>query len=146
MIDVKKSHQVGYPIEKVFHVVKDVAQYQTFIPWCLKSIILEEAPSHENEFYADLTVGAGPFQETYRSYVMCSPFYSIQVRCSEKPLKHLETMWTFKEISKNKTEVMFEIKLSLSSKLLQSMVRKVFEKSAEKIFLAFESRLKQLYG
>ena len=141
-IHVIKEHTVSYPIKQVFELVADVTQYEEFIPWCSKSVVLEKKEDHA--FEADLTVGFGPFEETYRSQVACTPYREIYVRCHEKPLKHLETRWQFEEVSPTQTKVTFEINFSLRSRLFQTMIKAAFQQSMDQVLQAFEKRLAEL--
>lgn len=143
MIHAVKEHVVQAPIEKVFELVSDVAQYEAFIPWCLKSVVLEGGAPEV--FQADLTVGFGPFEETYRSQVTCTAPTSIQVSCQEKPLKHLETLWRFEKISGTQTKIHFEIQFALHSRLFQGMVKSLLDESMIQVLQAFEKRLKSTY-
>tara|TARA_B000000565_G_scaffold255889_2_gene238772 strand:- start:5299 stop:5730 length:432 start_codon:yes stop_codon:yes gene_type:complete len=141
-LTIQRSHISDHSIEKVYGVVADVESYQDFIPWCQKSEIVSTDSS--NFFQADLKVGLGPLSETYRSHVTCTPHSKIHVLCKEKPLKYLESTWTFEDLPNNKTKIQYDMHLALQSSFFQGMIKRVLQESADQIFKAFDQRLNSL--
>jgi|AntRauTorckE6833_2_1112554.scaffolds.fasta_scaffold30806_2 ribosome-associated toxin RatA of RatAB toxin-antitoxin module len=142
-LSIHKSHISPFPIEAVYKVVVDVEHYQDFIPWCQKSTIVKRI--NDNHFKADLKVGLGPLSDTYRSTVECDPFSRIHVFCQEKPLKHLESTWTFKELSEQQTQINYDMIFSLQSSFFQGMIQKILQQSTDQIFTAFDQRLAHVH-
>ena len=75
-----------YPPALVLHVVTDVANYREFVPWCVDSRVMQDAPAgadvpaplrtdpghaghHHTEFFGELSVGFKLFAERYVSRV-----------------------------------------------------------------------------
>ena len=50
--------------EQMFDLVYDVAKYPEFLPWCVAARVRSRT---EQELVADLTIGYGPFRETFTS-------------------------------------------------------------------------------
>ena len=68
---------------------------------------------------ADLTIGKGPFKDTYKSDVKFNKKEdSIYVTNLDGPLNHLENKWQFKE-ENNLTEVSFEIDFELKNQFFK---------------------------
>jgi coenzyme Q-binding protein COQ10 len=57
---------LAYSAEELFTVVADIKDYPSFVPWCSGARILKE---DLQQIIADLVIGFGPFQETFRSQV-----------------------------------------------------------------------------
>ena len=95
---------------------------------------------------ADLTIGKGPFKDTYKSDVK---FYknddSIYVTNLDGPLKHLENKWHFKEIN-NLSEVSFEIDFELKNDFLNIIMTKSFQFGLNKIADSFQKRAEELFS
>ena len=89
---------------------------------------------------ADLTIGKGPFKDTYKSDVKYNKKEdSIFVTNHDGPLKHLENMWLFKQ-ENNITEVSFEVDFELKNEFLNIVMTKSFQFALDKIADAFQKR------
>ncbi len=58
---------VPYTPDQLFDVVADVAKYPQFLPWCVGARIRSRTA---NMLTADLTIGFGPFRETFTSHAI----------------------------------------------------------------------------
>ena len=132
--------------EQLIDLVLDIEKYPQFVPFCLSSKVYER-----NEkgnlllIVADLTIGKGPFKDTYNSDVKFNKNEdTIYVTNLDGPLKHLENKWYFKEIN-NFTEVSFDVDFELKNNLLNSIMKKSFNLGLEKIADAFEKRAIELF-
>ena len=95
---------------------------------------------------ADLTIGKGPFKDTYKSDVKFNKNEdSIYVTNLDGPLKHLENKWHFKEIN-NLSEVSFEIDFELKNDFLNIIMTKSFQFGLDKIADAFQKRAEMLFS
>ena len=76
---------------------------------------------------ADLTIGKGPFKDTYKSDVKFDNENStINVTNIGGPLNHLENNWNFNE-TKGGTEIFFDIDFEIENKFLNVLMSKSFE-------------------
>ena len=95
---------------------------------------------------ADLTIGKGPFKDTYKSDVKFNKKNdSIYVTNLDGPLKHLENKWHFKEENKI-TEVSFDVDFELKNDFLNIIMTKSFQFGLDKIADAFQKRAKDLFS
>ena len=95
---------------------------------------------------ADLTIGKGPFKDTYKSDVKFDKKEdSIYVTNLDGPLKYLENKWQFKE-DKSITEVSFEVDFELKNKFLNIIMTKSFQFGLDKIADAFQKRAEELFS
>ena len=94
---------------------------------------------------ADLTIGKGPFKDTYKSDVKFDKENStINVTNIGGPLNHLKNNWKFNE-TKGGTEISFDIDFEIENKFLNVLMSKSFEFGLNKIADAFQRRAEDLY-
>ena len=133
--------------EQLIDLVLDIEKYPQFVPFCLNSKVYER--NEKDDFLtiiADLTIGKGPFKDTYKSDVKFNKKDdSIYVTNLDGPLKHLENKWHFKEIN-NLSEVSFEIDFELKNDFLNIIMTKSFQFGLDKIADAFQKRAEELFN
>ena len=131
--------------EQLIDLVLDIEKYPIFVPFCLDAKIHEK--KKQDNFLlivADLTIGKGPFKDTYKSDVKFNKKEdSIYVTNLDGPLKHLENKWQFKDENK-KTEVSFEVDFELKNRFLNIVMTKSFQFGLDKIADAFQKRAEDL--
>ena len=139
LIDCKK--------DQLIDLVLDIEKYPEFVPFCLGSKIYEKKDKGDQLLIiADLTIGKGPFKDTYKSDVKFNKNEdSIYVTNLDGPLKHLENKWHFKEIN-NLSEVSFEIDFELKNDFLNIIMTKSFQFGLDKIADAFQKRAEELFS
>ena len=133
--------------EQLIDLVLDIEKYPQFVPFCLNSKIYEKKEKGGLLFIiADLTIGKGPFKDTYKSDVQYNKKEdSIYVTNLDGPLKHLENKWYFKE-EKNVTEVSFDVDFELKNHFLNIVMTKSFQFGLDKIADAFQKRAEELFS
>jgi len=139
LIKCKKKHLID--------LVLDIEKYPLFVPFCLDSKVYERNEKGDLLFIiADLTIGKGPFKDTYKSDVKFNKKDdSIYVTNLEGPLKHLENKWHFIE-DKDITEVSFEVDFELKNHFLNIVMTKSFQFGLDKIADAFQKRAEELFS
>ena len=133
--------------DQLIDLVLDIEKYPEFVPFCLGSKIYEKKDKGDQLLIiADLTIGKGPFKDTYKSDVKFNKNEdSIYVTNLDGPLKHLENKWHFKEIN-NLSEVSFEIDFELKNDFLNIIMTKSFQFGLDKIADAFQKRAEELFN
>ena len=128
-------------------LVLNIEEYPKFIPYCLNAhIYKDESVGNFQYIEADLTIGKGPFKDTYKSDVKFDKKESIiYVKNIEGPLKYLENKWKFDQ-KENFTEVTFDLDFELKNKFLNIFMNKSFEYGIDKIADAFQSRAEKLFN
>ena len=132
--------------EQLIDLVLDIEKYPEFVPFCVSAKVYEKKEkSNLLLIVADLTIGKGPFKDTYKSDVK----YNIKedaifVTNLDGPLKHLENTWHFKE-KNNITEVSFEVDFELKNELLNIVMKKSFQFALDRIAEAFQKRAEDLF-
>jgi coenzyme Q-binding protein COQ10 len=131
---------------QLIELVLDIEKYPDFVPFCLKAHVHEKKNKGDlTLIIADLTIGKGPFKDTYKSDVKYNKKDSlIKVRNIGGPLNHLENTWYFKEHI-NGTEISFDINFEIENKFLNIIMEKSFQFGLDKIADAFQKRAESLY-
>ena len=132
----------------LIELVLDIEKYPEFVPFCFDAKIYENKKDGDlQKIIADLTIGKGPFQDTYKSDVAFNKKTdSIYVKNIEGPLNHLTNNWTFSDKNNGITEVTFDIDFEIKNKFLNSLMVVSFQFGLEKIADAFQKRAEELFG
>ena len=132
--------------EQLIDLVLDIEKYPEFVPFCIGAKVYEKKEKDNLLLIVgDLTIGKGPFKDTYKSDVKYNKKEdSIFVTNLDGPLKHLENTWHFKE-ENNVTEVFFEVDFELKNDFLNIIMTTSFQFALDKIAEAFQKRADDLF-
>ena len=133
--------------DQLIDLVLDIEKYPEFVPFCLDSHVYEKnKEGNLTLIIADLTIGKGPFKDTYKSDVKFNKKdNTINVTNIGGPLNHLENKWYFKD-HENGTEISFDIDFEIENKFLNIVMTKSFQFGLDKIADAFQKRAEKLFG
>jgi coenzyme Q-binding protein COQ10 len=132
---------LAYSADELFEIVANIRDYPAFVPWCSGARILSES---QHEIIADLVIGFGPFQESFRSQVTLDRPREVKVHAIDGPLEHLTNAWTFTPAG-DKTHIDFVIDFQFKSHLLDHVANGMFYEAATRMMSAFESRVHLLH-
>ena len=132
----------------LIELVLDIEKYPEFVPFCFDAKIYENKQEGDlQKIIADLTIGKGPFKDTYKSDVAFNKKTdSIYVKNIDGPLNHLTNNWTFTDKNDGITEITFDIDFEIKNKFLNSLMVVSFQFGLEKIADAFQKRGEELFG
>jgi coenzyme Q-binding protein COQ10 len=133
--------------EQLIDLVLNIEKYPEFVPFCTDAKVYEKKEKGNLLLIiADLTIGKGPFKDTYKSDVKYNKKEdSILVTNLDGPLKHLKNAWNFKE-KNNITEVSFEVDFELKNPFLNIVMTKSFQFALNRIAEAFQKRAEDLFN
>ena len=132
--------------DELIDLVLDIEKYPTFVPYCIDAKVHEKNYTHDFiNIIADLTIGKGPFKDTYKSDVKFNKKNnSIYVTNIDGPLKHLDNKWTFED-HKEGTEIYFDVDFEIKNKFLNILMTTSFQYGLDKIADAFQDRANELF-
>jgi coenzyme Q-binding protein COQ10 len=138
---------VRYSPAQLFALVADVAKYPSFLPWCVASRIRSHVG---NDVVADLTIGFGPFRESFTSRVKLIPpdatgACAIKVEYENGPFKYLHNRWTFTPHAEG-CLVDFFVDFEFRNFVLQKAIGTVFAEAVRVMVNAFLKRARTIYG
>jgi coenzyme Q-binding protein COQ10 len=132
--------------KQLIDLVLDIEKYPTFVPYCIDAKIYKKNDMGDFvNIIADLTIGKGPFKDTYKSDVKFNKKNnSIFVTNIDGPLKYLDNKWTFED-HKEGTEIYFDVDFEIKNKFLNILMTTSFKYGLNKIADAFQRRANQLF-
>ena len=130
----------------LINLVLDIEKYPEFVPFCYAANIYENSEKdNQIKIIADLTIGKGPFKDTYKSDVRYNKNEDIIfVTNIDGPLNHLENKWYFIQKKEN-TEISFDINFEIENKFLNIIMEKSFQFGLNKIADSFQKRANDLF-
>lgn len=137
-----ETKRVAFAPEQMFDLVADVGRYPEFLPWCIGARVLSSTPT---ELVADLTIGFGPFRESFTSRVALSRPEKINVRYENGPFRYLNNQWGFAADPLG-CRVNFFVDFEFRSRLLQAAIGVVFNEAVRRMVNAFLKRARDVYG
>jgi coenzyme Q-binding protein COQ10 len=133
---------VPYTPEQLFDLVADVGQYPRFLPWCVAARVRSRT---ECQLLADLTIGFGPFRESFASRVTLDRPGRVTVTYENGPFRYLNNQWDFAPHGTG-TEVAFFVDFEFRSRLLRAAIGVVFNEAVRRMVNAFLKRARDVYG
>ena len=133
---------VPYRPEQLFDLVADVGKYPQFLPWCVGARVRTQTPA---ELVADLTIGFGPFRESFTSRVALDRPRQIRVRYENGPFRYLKNQWSFAPDPRG-CHVDFFVDFEFRSRILQAAIGVVFHEAVRRMVNAFIARAGTVYG
>ena len=131
---------------QLIDLVLDIEKYPTFVPYCIDAKVHEKNDTIDFvNIIADLTIGKGPFKDTYKSDVRFNKKNnSIYVTNIDGPLKHLDNKWKFEDHIEG-TEIYFDVNFEIKNKFLNILMTTSFQYGLDKIADAFQERANLLF-
>jgi coenzyme Q-binding protein COQ10 len=132
--------------DDLIKLVLDIEKYPEFVPFCYAAKVYNiKEEKNLTIIVADLTIGKGPFKDTYKSDVRYDKKNdSIFVTNIDGPLNHLENRWFFEQQNRN-TEISFDINFEIENKFLNIIMEKSFQYGLNKIADSFQKRANSLF-
>jgi coenzyme Q-binding protein COQ10 len=137
-----ESKIVPYRPEQLFDLVADVGKYPQFLPWCVGCRVRTQT---ESDLVADLTIGFGPFRESFTSRVVLDRPHQVRVRYENGPFRYLKNQWTFLPDTRG-CKVDFFVDFEFRSRILQAAIGVVFNEAVRRMVNAFVKRARDVYG
>ncbi|HTR15589.1 MAG TPA: type II toxin-antitoxin system RatA family toxin [Acetobacteraceae bacterium] len=133
---------IPYRPDQLFDLVADVGRYPEFLPWCVGARVRSRK---ETELVAGLSIGFGPFRESFMSRVALERPQRIRVRYEDGPFRYLNNEWIFRPDSRG-CMVDFYVDFEFRSRILQAAIGVVFNEAVRRMVNAFVKRARDVYG
>ena len=127
----------------MFSLVRAVADYPQFLPWCGAGTV--EPVAHNTE-KAAVEISFKGIKQSFSTLNQLTPDEQIHMTLVDGPFTHLEGTWHFLELAPQACKVSFKLEYEFSSKLLEQLVGPVFTSLANSFVDAFIKRAEALYN
>jgi len=143
MAIVEKSVLVHFSAHQMFDLVRAVADYPQFLPWCgAGSVELLEG----NLEKATVEIAFKGVKQSFCTMNRLTPSSEIHMNLIEGPFTHLEGTWHFLELTPEACKVHFKLEYEFSSKVLEQLVGPIFTQVANSFVDSFIRRAESLHS
>lgn len=143
MATVDKTVLVEYACDRMFSLVRDVAQYPRFLPWCSAASIDSEQGEVAR---ATVHIDYHGVRSSFSTENTHTPPNAIEIRLVQGPFRQLHGSWHFTRLGEGACKIRLRLSYDFSSRLLERLVGPVFNYIANNLVDAFVRRAEQLYG
>lgn len=141
---VDRSILVPYSPAQMFDLVRDVASYPQFLPWCPSTRVVPGPQPEVIEARVDIAyLGVHSHFTTRNEHVFPR---EIRLTLLDGPFRELRGVWRFAGLGEHACKVTLELEYGFSAGLLGRAIAPVFEKVANSLIDAFAARAQALYG
>lgn len=142
MFRVQKTALIRHSAMEMFDLVKDVARYPEFLPWCQATKVLKEAPQ---EICAEIVVarlGITQAFSTCNRYVE-GQWMSIELHTG--PFYALNGKWRFEPLRVDACKFSLDLEFTFSNMLIAQTFGNIFHYAANSLVDAFCIRADNIY-
>ena len=149
----KITRSVPYKTSKFISTVKQVNEYQEFLPFCEISKMSPFRERHlREEAQGTLHIGFGSITDKYTSRVIYSPDKNEikALNLDGNVFKKMSSNWTFKDTTsfgeaglEHGTEYTFQIDCTFGNPIYSKIGKAAFPKVSEMMVKSFENRVKE---
>jgi ribosome-associated toxin RatA of RatAB toxin-antitoxin module len=143
MAIVEKSVLVHFSAHQMFDLVRAVADYPKFLPWCGAGYIVPVEPEVEK---ATVEIAFKGVRQSFCTMNSLTQDEKIHMNLVEGPFTHLQGTWHFLALTPEACKVHFKLEYEFSSKVLEQLVGPVFSGLANSFVDSFVKRAETLYG
>jgi len=143
MARVEKSALVPFSDQAMFDLVKDVAHYQDFLPWCSESELLSQ---EGDRLCGRIVVERLGIRQAFSTCNLCDEPHRMELELLEGPFKSLHGAWEFIALREDACKVVLTLDFEFSGKLINAAFGKVFHQVANTLVESFCRRAREVYG
>ncbi|MBF0096141.1 MAG: type II toxin-antitoxin system RatA family toxin [Magnetococcales bacterium] len=143
MPQIRVTETVPFSQSQMYHLVVDVERYPDFLPWCVKSRVLER---NENQFLAELTVAFKGIRESFQTLDILTPEHKVEVNLRSGPFRYLASTWTFTPLDPQRTRIDFFIDFTFQSRMKEMLLGPVFTQISKQMVNAFCCRAATIFN
>jgi coenzyme Q-binding protein COQ10 len=137
------ERELPYTPEQLFDIAADVGRYPEFLPWW---IAVRVRGLNDDGYCTDQVLGLGPARMTFASRTTLDRPRRIDVTSNDPAFQQFNISWLFERRPNVGCLVSLSVDLKLRSPLLQTFLELAVPDATSDIILAFEARVRQLYG
>ena len=149
---VNRSVLVPYSDAQMFDLVRDVARYPQFLPWCPSSQVMAAADGAASPdpgveiVQARVDIAYLGVRSHFTTRNINRQATAIELALVDGPFRDLRGRWTFRALGPAACKVSLELEYGFAAGLLGRAIAPVFERVANSLVDAFAQRAQALYG
>ncbi len=143
MPQIRVSETVPFSQSQMYQLIVDVDHYPDFLPWCVKSRVLERG---ENQFLAELTVAFKGIRESFQTLEILTPEQKVEINLRSGPFRYLVSTWTLTPLDPQRTRVDFFIDFTFQSRMKEMLLGPVFTQISKQMVSSFCKRAVALFA
>ena len=139
--DLKKysrTFPIFQPVDDVFNILNDIDGYDSFIPFCTDSKIINE---RDDRITASLRLS---FMGTSTEFISENKFKTnecIDMNLVQGPFNSFKACWLFKPINEQETQLTFKMSYSISNPITEVLFSKNIDVVSQRIIEAFKKKI-----
>jgi len=147
MTEIHHEIILPFTVEQMYQLVIDVEKYPEFLPYCSSLIVKSKKErAYKTVSVAEMTVGYKLIKETMCCQILeNAEKFEVITHLISGPFSHLENNWTFESQQDGGCKVIFNLDYRFSSKMLEAIVGKAFDKFFSLFATSFEKRAYAIY-
>ena len=133
-----RTFSVNKNINEVFDVLNNVDDYESFIPFCSQSEIIDE---QDNAINASLKLS---FLGSSSEFITQNEFKRnefIDMNLVKGPFSSFNANWLFHRLSEDETQLTFKMSYSINNPITDLIVSKNIDTVSERIIEAFKKKI-----
>jgi len=143
MEHICRSALVHFTAQQMFDLVDDIESYQTFVPYCESSKVIERNTS---QVIGQLKVAKSGVAKSFTTKNFLDAPNAIQMELVDGPFSHLSGVWTFTALSEQACKIELDLIFEFSNKLATILFAKIFAQLMESMVSAFTERAEKVYA
>jgi len=127
----------------MYDLVNDIENYPQFMRGCEAARIVSQS---ENELTGELTLGKGGFRQSFTTRNKLTPDQMIEMQLVEGAFSDFKACWQFKILTGEACKISLEMEFEFDSGVMNFVLEKLFNSSANNLVDAVVKRAQSIYG
>ena len=136
MSQISISEFLPFTPGQIYGLVADVDNYPAFLPWCVKTHVIDRQPDH---FLAEFTVGVQGIREKFQTLSTLVQDKKMEINLHSGPFQHMNSTWKFTPV-KGGTRVDFFMDFRFKSLMKEMIVGSILYQVYKQMIGAFHKQ------
>lgn len=143
MTSINRSALVNFSAKQMYDLVNDIENYPQFMRGCEAARVITQS---EDELTGELTLGKGGFRQSFTTRNKLTPGQKIEMQLVEGAFSKFKACWQFKALNGEACKISLEMEFEFDSGIMNFVMEKLFNSSANNLVDAVVKRAQLIYG
>ncbi len=143
MRKVSRSALVPYTAAQMYGLVKDVASYPEFLPWCHDAEVHVDEP---DVIEASLEMRRRGISKRFRTRNPLRENETLGIELVGGPFRHMQGGWTFRQLGDQGCKVALELEFEFENRATDLIFGHFFEKTCNQLVDSFTRRAAAIFA